>query len=57
MTLAPFDKRLIDTHLLTRDEFDWLNAYHARVRDEVSPLLAPSEREWLERATAPFPPH
>lgn len=57
LTLAPFDRRLVDTHLLTREEFDWLNAYHARVREEVSPLLGPAERDWLERATAPFPAH
>ena len=54
LTLAPFDKRMIVTAMLTREEFDWLNAYHARVRNEVAPLLTGDERAWLESATSPF---
>lgn len=57
LTLAPFDKTLIDTHLLTRDEFDWINAYHARVLREIGPALDEADRAWLIEATAPFPPH
>lgn len=57
LTLAPFDRRLIATGLLTREELDWLNAYHARVRAELGPLLSGEERDWLERATAPFEDH
>lgn len=57
LTLVPFDKRMIATELLTREEFDWLNAYHARVRDEVGPLLTGDERAWLEAATSPFADH
>ena len=38
--------------LLSRDELDWLNAYHARVRDEVRPHLDESTRPWLDQATA-----
>jgi len=57
LTLAPFDKRMIATELLTREEFDWLNAYHARVCDEVGPLLSGEERAWLEAATSPFADH
>jgi Xaa-Pro aminopeptidase len=54
LTLAPFDKHMIVTAMLTREEFDWLNAYHARVRHEVAPLLTDDERAWLESATSPF---
>jgi len=57
LTLAPFDKRLIVTGLLTRDEIEWLNAYHARVGEEISPLLSGAERDWLVAATAPFEDH
>ncbi|SMH50121.1 aminopeptidase P family protein [Mesorhizobium australicum] len=57
LTLAPFDKRMIATELLTREEFEWLNAYHARVCDEVGPLLSGEERAWLEAATSPFADH
>jgi Xaa-Pro aminopeptidase len=52
--LAPFDRALIDPALLPADALGWLNAYHARVRDALSPLL-PDEPEvlaWLESATA-----
>ncbi|MDP3895277.1 MAG: aminopeptidase P family protein [Mesorhizobium sp.] len=57
LTLAPFDRRLIATELLTREEFDWLNAYHARVLAEIGPLLSGADRDWLERAAAPFEAH
>src|SRR5690606_19001890 len=57
LTLVPFDKRLIVTGLLTRDEFDWINAYHARVFDEIGPLLGAGERDWLEDATSAFADH
>ena len=33
LTLAPIDQRLIDPALLTGAERDWLDAYHARVRE------------------------
>lgn len=53
LTLAPIDRALVATERLDASERDWLNAYHARVRGEIMPLLAePAERDWLERATA-----
>ena len=51
ITLAPIDRALIDAELLSQDERDWLNAYHARVRERLSPLVNDEVREWLERAT------
>lgn len=51
ITLAPIDRALIDAELLSQDERDWLNAYHARVRETLSPLVNDEVREWLERAT------
>ncbi len=54
LTLAPIDRRLIDPGLLTGDERDWLNAYHARVLREVAPLVAPGTRDWLETVCAPI---
>jgi Xaa-Pro aminopeptidase len=54
LTLAPFDRRLIDVSLLTRDERTWLDAYHARVREMVGPQVAPEDRAWFEKATAPL---
>ena len=52
LTLVPFDRRLIDTKLLLPFERDWLNAYHARVRREIEPLLRSDDRPWLREATA-----
>lgn len=53
LTLCPIDKRLILKELLDGVETEWLNAYHARVREELSPLLSGDPAaEWLEQATA-----
>jgi Xaa-Pro aminopeptidase len=52
LTLAPFDRHLIDTALLDRWELDWLNAYHARVLREVGPQVDPQIRAWLAAACA-----
>ena len=54
LTLAPFDRRLIDTALLTGPERAWLDAYHTRVLAEVGPALGRAEREWLEKACKPL---
>ncbi len=54
LTLAPIDRRLIDTAMLTRDELDWLNLYHDRVRETLGPLVDEQTRKWLEGATAPL---
>ncbi len=54
LTLAPFDRRLIDKALLSPAEHAWLDAYHARVLEEVGPNLPEAARTWLERAAAPL---
>ena len=54
LTLAPIDRALIQPDLLTTEERQWLDAYHARVRASLSPLLDPPTRAWLEAATAPI---
>jgi Xaa-Pro aminopeptidase len=51
ITLAPIDRALIEAKLLDVGERAWLNAYQARVRDEIGPLLAPDARRWLATAT------
>lgn len=55
LTLAPIDKRLIHAELLTREELQWLDAYHARVLAEIGPMLDGETLAWLEKATAPLP--
>jgi Xaa-Pro aminopeptidase len=51
ITLAPIDLALVEPKLLDREESAWLNAYHARVRREISPLVEPGARRWLHAAT------
>lgn len=55
LTLAPIDVRLIRTDLLTRDELQWLDRYHAWVLAEIGPMLDGETLAWLEKATAPLP--
>ncbi|MDE0144593.1 MAG: aminopeptidase P family protein [Nitrospira sp.] len=51
ITLVPFDASLIDRSLLNAAEREWLNAYHARVREVIGPLVDSSTAVWLEQAT------
>ncbi|HEY7610978.1 MAG TPA: aminopeptidase family protein P, partial [Alphaproteobacteria bacterium] len=54
LTLAPVDRALVDTALLSAEEIAWLDAYHARVRAEIGPQLEGEARAWLDAATAPL---
>jgi len=54
LTLAPIDRALVDPGLLTAEERQWLDDYHARVRDTLSPMLDAETRDWLAAATAPI---
>ena len=54
VTLAPIDRRLIDVEMLGDDERAWLDRYHARVRETLSPLVNATTLRWLEKATAPL---
>lgn len=51
LTLCPYDARLIDAALLSTEEKAWVNAYHARTREILSPLVDNATRAWLEEAT------
>ncbi|CAN0328409.1 unnamed protein product, partial [Discosporangium mesarthrocarpum] len=39
ITLAPIQAKLIDVGMLTGQEREWVDAYHAEVRSKLSPLL------------------
>ncbi|MCS6930914.1 MAG: aminopeptidase P family protein [Acetobacteraceae bacterium] len=54
LTLVPYDRRLIAPGLLSPAERAQVDAYHARVRAEIGPLLDAAARAWLEAATAPL---
>ncbi len=53
LTFAPIDRRLIAVDMLTREERDWLNAYHRDVAEKVGPRLGTDARLWLDAATEP----
>ena len=52
LTLCPIDTTPILTGLLTQEEIAWLNAYHQRVFDTLSPHLNDEESAWLQDACA-----
>ena len=54
LTLAPFDRRLIDPALLSGAERGWLDAYHARVLAEVGRSLPADAHTWLTQACLPL---
>ncbi|EGR2127500.1 TPA: aminopeptidase P family protein [Vibrio cholerae] len=55
LTRCPIDKRAIEVNLLTKPELHWLNQYHQKVWDEVSPFIKEAHvREWLQQATSPL---
>jgi Xaa-Pro aminopeptidase len=54
LTLCPIELRLLNKDLLTKDEVSWLNAYHRRVRKELTPLLEKDFAAWLKKATRPI---
>lgn len=51
LTLFPFDLRLFQTEIMTPEEIQWVNDYHARVREALTPLLSPDEAAWLADKT------
>lgn len=54
LTRCPIDKRNINVDMLTRPELAWLNDYHQKVWDEISPLVEGDVKEWLRQATLPI---
>lgn len=54
LTLCPIDTTPIIHELMTADELDYLNNYHARVREALLPLLTDEKDcEWLISHTDP----
>mmetsp|Transcript_23444 Transcript_23444/g.70007 ORF Transcript_23444/g.70007 Transcript_23444/m.70007 type:complete len:113 (+) Transcript_23444:2-340(+) len=56
LTYVPIQASLLEPSLLTSAEVEWLDAYHARVWERVSPRVdADSEgARWLRRVTRPL---
>jgi Xaa-Pro aminopeptidase len=54
LTLCPIDIKAIDKNLLNPEEIEWLNSYHQKVFEELSPLLNNELSDFLKEHTAPF---
>ena len=54
VTLCPIDRKLIDKKLMTKEQIEWLNAYHKRVYRELARGLDKDHRDWLAKATRPI---
>ena len=54
LTLCPIDTRCIDRSLLRADEMDWLDRYHANVRERLAPRVAGAALAWLRERTEPL---
>ncbi len=54
LTYCPIERILVDCSLLTREEVEWWNDYHARVLDVVGPQLEGAAKVWLEAQCMPL---
>lgn len=54
LTLIPIDLSQVELSLLNEQEKQWLDEYHLRVRETLSPLVESDARPWLFEATAPI---
>jgi Xaa-Pro aminopeptidase len=54
LTLVPYERRLIDVGLLSPEERSFVDDYHARVREVISPLVDAGSARFLRAATEPL---
>ena len=52
ITFVPIATSPIVPGVLSRDELDWLNAYHREVFEKLAPRLTEDERDWLAKKCA-----
>ena len=50
LTLAPIDKELIDKHVLSKKEKNWLNSYHHKVYKNLKGSMNKIEIKELKKA-------
>ena len=50
-TLCPYEVEAINVQLLSKEEIDWINNYHEKVFEILSPYLNKEEVNWLQNAT------
>lgn len=54
LTLIPIDLSQVELNLLSEQEKQWLDEYHLKVRETLSPRVDSDARPWLFEATAPI---
>ena len=54
LTNCHFERNLIDPNLLSKDEKDWINTYHAKVYEKLSPSLDKDVASWFKEKTRPI---
>ncbi|MFT8781760.1 aminopeptidase P family protein [Acetobacter syzygii] len=54
LTLAPFDRRLIDPAILGEADTALLDGYHAEILHRIGPHLPADAQKWLQTACAPL---
>ncbi|HCR3766734.1 TPA: aminopeptidase P family protein [Citrobacter freundii] len=54
LTLVPIDLNLVELHLLSEAEKQWIDDYHQQVRETLSPRVNAEARPWLFAVTAPI---
>lgn len=54
LTMFPFDRNLFETAIMSDDEINWVNNYHTKVYDTLSPMLNNEQQQWLKEKTAPL---
>ncbi len=54
LTFAPLERKLIDVDMLSQNQRQWVDDYHAKVRAVIAPQLEGEALQWLEAQTAPL---
>jgi Xaa-Pro aminopeptidase len=54
LTIVPFERALIATDVLSLEERQWVDTYHARVWADLQSIVDTDTRAWLEQATQPL---
>ncbi len=54
ITFLPYEQKAILVAELTEGEIDWINQYHAKVYEVLSPCLTEEEKAWLKEKTRPL---
>ncbi len=54
LTMCPYERKLIDSSLLTDQERQQVDDYHARVYEALSGRLSQEVSDWLKQRTRPI---